>query len=68
MNGFLTDSDFRVLAENGHAIVEPFDPNLLRPSSIDLHLSNLAYEYSFPEYTLVRHMTTRNALRRNLRR
>lgn len=52
MNGFLTDVDFRVLAKNGHAVVDPFDPNVVRPSSIDLHLSNVLYRYRLGEYTL----------------
>lgn len=49
---FLTDGQMRLLAREGHAVVEPFDEAFLRPASVDLRLGDVRYRYKFESYTL----------------
>ena len=54
---FLTDGQMRLLAQSGHAVVEPFDETLLRPASMDLRLGDIRYRYKFENYTLGQDIT-----------
>lgn len=54
---FLTDGQMRLLAQAGHAVVEPFDEAFLQSASIDLRLGDIQYKYKFDSYALGQDIT-----------
>jgi dCTP deaminase len=49
---FLTDRQFRALAEAGHPVTDPFEVEFIRAASVDLRLGSTAYRYRFDSYHL----------------
>lgn len=49
----LSDRDIRKLIEAGRLVVEPFDPEAIQPSSIDLHVDNIFRVFANSRYPYI---------------
>lgn len=47
----LSDRDIRAALESGHLVIDPFDPAMIQPSSIDVRLDRLFRVFNNSRYT-----------------
>lgn len=48
----LSDKTIKAIIEDGLKIVDPFDPECLQPSSVDLRLGSTCFRYNIDQYVL----------------